>query len=83
MYAELIKRNPENTFYFSKFLEAKQLADVDEIVDIFESFQKQFPRAHAPRRLSLNYAVGAFDVTFFILSYLTKTMDNFLFPLSL
>lgn len=58
VFFELIKRNPENTLYFNKFLEAKQLTDVNEIVDIFENFQKQFPRAHAPRRLSLNHAIG-------------------------
>lgn len=57
VYSELIKRNPENTMYFSKYLQAKQLTDVDEIVDIFEMFQRQFPRAHASKRLSLNYAV--------------------------
>lgn len=58
VYSELIKRNPENTMYYIKFLEVKQSTDVDKIVDTFEYFQKQFPRAHAPKRLSLNYAIG-------------------------
>ncbi|XP_034241191.1 N-alpha-acetyltransferase 16, NatA auxiliary subunit [Thrips palmi] len=58
VYSELIKRNPENTLYYIKFLEVKQSSDEDECVDTFEYFQKQFPRAHAPKRLALNYATG-------------------------
>ena len=58
VYNELIKRNPENTLYYKKMIESKQLCDVDDIVDLFEFYQKQFPRALAPRRLPLNYAVG-------------------------
>lgn len=57
VYHELMKRNPENTIYYCKILEAKQLTDVDDIVDMFEAYQKQFPRALAPRRLPLKYAV--------------------------
>lgn len=58
VYSELVKRNPENTLYFYKFLEAKQLTGGDAVVDVFDNFQKQFPRAHAPKRLALNYATG-------------------------
>lgn len=35
----LIKRNPENTLYYQKFIEAKQTKDSDEIVNIYRKFQ--------------------------------------------
>lgn len=35
----LIKRNPENTLYYQKFIEAKQTKDSDEIVNIYKKFQ--------------------------------------------
>lgn len=76
VYSELIKRNPENTLYYIKYLEVKQSTDADEIVDTFEYFQKQFPRAHAPKRLSLNYATGKPNFLFhqcvFIFNWLTS-----------
>lgn len=35
----LIKRNPENTLYYKKYLEATQVKDADEIVDMYKKFQ--------------------------------------------
>lgn len=35
----LIKRNPENTLYYKKYLEATQVTDADEIVDMYKKFQ--------------------------------------------
>lgn len=35
----LIKRNPENTLYYQKYIEARQTKDSDEIVDIYKKFQ--------------------------------------------
>lgn len=35
----LIKRNPENTLYYQKYIEAKQTHDADEIVNIYKKFQ--------------------------------------------
>lgn len=39
IWDELIKRNPENTLYYSKYLEAKQVHDPDEIVEVYKKFQ--------------------------------------------
>lgn len=39
IWEELIKRNPENTLYYNKYLEAKQVSDPNEIVDIYKKFQ--------------------------------------------
>lgn len=81
VFNELTKRNPENTLYYKKLIEAKQLTDVDDIVDLFESYQKQFPRALAPRRLPLNYAVGRLFCVIardLILSYLKLVQKYFI-----
>lgn len=42
IWEELIKRNPENTLYYNKYIEAKQVTDSDEIVDIYRNFQVGF-----------------------------------------
>jgi len=60
VYHELLKRNQENTLYYFKLLEAKQLTDVDQILELFKKFQEEFPRALAPQRLPLNYATGTY-----------------------
>lgn len=58
IYTELIKRNPENTLYYSKYLEAKQVTEWTEQVQIFKEFQMEYPRAICPRRLPLNGGKG-------------------------
>lgn len=35
----LIKRNPENTLYYQKYIEARETKDSDEIVNIYKKFQ--------------------------------------------
>lgn len=57
-YEELIRRNPENTLYYKKLIEAKQLTNPDDIVKFYADFEKKFPRAMPPRRLPLNYVAG-------------------------
>lgn len=54
----LIKRNPENTLYYRKYLEAAQLTDPDVIVDLYRRFQTDYPQAICPKRLPLDYATG-------------------------
>lgn len=39
IWEDLIKRNPENTLYYNKYLVAKQVTDSNEIVDIYKKFQ--------------------------------------------
>lgn len=39
IYLELIKRNPENTLYYTKYLEAKRVSDSEEQVEIYRNFQ--------------------------------------------
>lgn len=58
IYEGLIKRNPENTFYYAKFIEAKQFDNSDDIVDLYKKLQTDYPRAICPKRLPLNVANG-------------------------
>lgn len=58
IYRDLIKRNPENTLYYNKFIEAKQVKTEDEILTIYKQFQKEYSRSICPRRLPLDVASG-------------------------
>lgn len=57
-YEDLIKRNPENTIYYKKLIEAKQITEPEEIVNFYLQYAEIYPRAMPPRRLPLNYATG-------------------------
>lgn len=54
----LIKRNPENTMYYAKFIEAKRVTEPDAIVEFYRKFQTEYPRSICPKRLPLNVANG-------------------------
>lgn len=58
IYEELIQRNPENTVYYKKLIEAKRLTKADDIVEFYLKYAEKFPRANPPKRLPLNYASG-------------------------
>lgn len=58
-YLNLIERNPENTLYYKKLIEAKQITNAESIVDMYLEFEKMYPRSIPPRRLPLSYATGA------------------------
>ncbi|KAJ8922617.1 hypothetical protein NQ315_007649, partial [Exocentrus adspersus] len=57
-FEQLIQRNPENTMYYKKLIEAKQLTNPDDVVEFYLKYAEQFPRAMPPRRLPLHYASG-------------------------
>lgn len=58
IYESLIKRNPENTLYYAKFMESRRVTKPDSIVELYRQFQSDYPRAICPRRLPLNVANG-------------------------
>ena len=62
LYRDLLRRNPEKTLYYDKLQEALQLSTPSEKLDMFTEFQEWFPKALAPRRLPLNFAIGEFIV---------------------
>jgi peptide alpha-N-acetyltransferase len=39
IYLDLIKRNPDNSKYFYKYLEAKQITDPKEVVEFYKAVQ--------------------------------------------
>lgn len=57
-YTCLINRNPENTIYYKKLIEAKQITKAEDIVKMYLEFEEMYPRSIPPRRLPLNYATG-------------------------
>lgn len=57
-YDELINRNPENTIYYTKMIEAKKLTKSEDIVRFYAECGNKFPRAMPAKRLPLNYAIG-------------------------
>ncbi|KAH8238243.1 hypothetical protein KR032_001519 [Drosophila birchii] len=59
IFESLIRRNPENVFYYEQYLAARQVTEPSAVVSIYRVFQEQYPRALCPRRLPLNIASGA------------------------
>lgn len=57
-YEELIRRNPENTNYFKKLIEAKQLKEPEDIAEFYSEYAQKYPRAMPPKRLPLSYITG-------------------------
>lgn len=58
IYEGLIKRNPENTLYYNKFIESSQVTNAGESVDLYKKFQTQYPHSICAKRLPLNVASG-------------------------
>ncbi|XP_003703292.1 N-alpha-acetyltransferase 15/16 isoform X2 [Megachile rotundata] len=58
VYKELLNINPENTTYYARLAEAERHANPEETLAMLQRYEELFPRALAPRRLQLNYAVG-------------------------
>lgn len=79
-YEELIQRNPENTTYYNKLIEARQLSTPNEIVDFYTKFSEKFPRAMPPRRLPLNYAAGE-QFKILVDKYMRKALSKGVPPL--
>lgn len=58
IYDGLIKRNPENTLYYTRYMESKKITESEAVVELYRKFQADFPRAICPKRLPLNVANG-------------------------
>lgn len=57
-FDELVRRNPENTTYYNKLIQARELTKPEEIVQFYLSLAEHYPKANPPKRLPLNYAVN-------------------------
>ncbi|XP_071862759.1 N-alpha-acetyltransferase 15/16 [Bombus fervidus] len=58
VYKELLNINPENTTYYARLAEAERHTKPEETLAMLQRYEELFPRALAPRRLQLNYALG-------------------------
>lgn len=58
LFMDLIRRNPDNSKYFKKYLEARQLTDPNEIVQFYKDISVEFPSSLCVRRLPLDVAQG-------------------------
>ncbi|XP_012285201.1 N-alpha-acetyltransferase 15, NatA auxiliary subunit [Orussus abietinus] len=58
VYKDLLNLNPENTMYYSRLAEAERHSTQEETLRMLQRYEELFPRALAPRRLQLNYAIG-------------------------
>lgn len=59
LFMDLIRRNPDNSKYFHKYLEARQLTDVNEILKFYQDISVEFPSSLCVKRLPLDIAQGA------------------------
>lgn len=57
-YDKLVQRNQENTPYYLKIKEAKQLHNDECVYNMLCGYRKKFPKALAPKRLCLTFASG-------------------------
>lgn len=74
-YEKLLRRNQENTPYYLKIKEAKQLHNDECVYNMLCSYRKKFPKALAPKRLCLTFASG--KLIFFVKN-ISKKMYNFI-----
>ena len=58
VYAALLKRNPENHEYYLQLEKARGAESIDDRLKIYDEYHEKFPRAHAPKRLPLNFLTG-------------------------
>lgn len=58
IFEDLIRRNPENTLYYSQYFDAKEMTAPQEKLVAYKKFQEEYPRAMCPKRLPLDVASG-------------------------
>lgn len=80
IYEELIQRNPENTTYYKKLIDAKRLTKESDILDFYLKYSEKFPRAMPPKRLPLNYATGE-QFRLLVDNYMRKALSKGVPPL--
>lgn len=79
-YDQLIQRNPENTLYYQKLIEAKAIVSPDELTEFYKKYSSLFPRAIPPQRLALNEASDEM-FTLLVDDYMRKALSKGVPPL--
>lgn len=59
LFMDLIRRNPDNSKYFHKYLEARQLLDPECVINFYKEISIEFPSSLCVRRLPLDIAQDA------------------------
>jgi N-alpha-acetyltransferase 15/16, NatA auxiliary subunit len=59
LWMGLIRRNPDNSKYFLKYLEASQLTESKDILQFYKEMSAEFPSSLCVKRLPLDIAQGA------------------------
>lgn len=79
-FDQLIQRNPENTMYYQKLIEAKGIDSLDDLTEFYMKYSLLHPRAVPPQRLALNKAS---DEMFTVLvdEYMRKALSKGVPPL--
>lgn len=58
LFMDLIRRNPDNSKYFHKYLEARQLTDPKDIIQFYKDISSEFTSSLCVKRLPLDIAQG-------------------------
>ncbi|XP_035892873.1 N-alpha-acetyltransferase 15, NatA auxiliary subunit [Anopheles stephensi] len=58
IYKGLIERNPDNTEYYRKLMEARKLSEPNELIEAYRAMQEEYPQSFSARRLPLDIATG-------------------------
>ncbi|XP_055623434.1 N-alpha-acetyltransferase 15, NatA auxiliary subunit [Toxorhynchites rutilus septentrionalis] len=58
IYQDLIKRNPENSAYYQRYLEAMQITGVSETLEAYKKIQSDYPQSYCAKRLPLDVCEG-------------------------
>lgn len=58
IYQQLVERNPENAAYYHGIENAIQPATAEDRLKIYDEVASRFPKAHAPKRLPLEFVSG-------------------------
>ena len=80
LFMDLIRRNPDNSKYFHKYLEARQLTDPKEIIKFYKDISTDFPSSLCVKRLPLDIAQGS-DFEELMNEYLKKNLRKGVPPL--
>lgn len=79
-YDQLIQRNPENTMYYRKLIQAKGIDSPEDLTEFYMKYSLLFPRAVPPQRLALNEASDEM-FTLLVDEYMRKALAKGVPPL--
>lgn len=58
IFKELLRRNPENSWYYQELEKCLQLSNPDDRYNLYMQYTEMFPKAQAPQRIPLSFTTG-------------------------